>query len=149
MTEFVMDWVRGTWGREVLRRRIERLEDMQRRSIELLKTLKETNIAQSRTILEIEERNGVLEAAVKAWEDASARIDPNAKCPVCGDMKGHLTHIAKVDRHTGACTDVICQNNCETCGNKFISAEPVAGRERAAQLYQPDIAPKIILPENK
>jgi hypothetical protein len=142
MTELAMNWVRGIWGREVLRRRIERLEDLLKRATNLLKDLRATNVAQGIAVLDLETKNKALLEAVTAWEEASKRIDPNAKCPLCGGTKGHLLHIPVIEN--GTCTDVVCQNNCEVCGNKFISSEAVAGRERAIQAYQPDVAPRTI-----
>lgn len=148
MTELAISWIRGIWGREVLRRKVEQLEERYNRIRKFTDTLIETNRRQGQQLVEIEEDNKRLTAALEAWEAANRRIDPNAKCPVCGATNGFLAHIPKFDPSTRACVDVICQNNCKECGAKFISAEPVAGRQLAAKLYQPDLTnvPRIIPP---
>ena len=138
MTELALNWFRGIWGREVLRRKVEQMEARYDRIRGLIETLRETNTRQGIEIMQLEQDNARMTVALKGWEDANKRIDPNAKCPVCGAMNGFLAHVPKFDPVTKLCIDILCQNNCRECGAKFISAEPVAGRREAAALYQHD-----------
>lgn len=134
MTELVLGWARATWGREALRRRLDRLEDLLSKATKLLRAYQETNRVQAETVTRLEAENAQLLTAVKAFEQEANRIDPNAKCPNCGDRNGFLTHAKTVDPKTKAVIDVLPVNNCKTCGVQFHSGEPVAGRELASQL---------------
>jgi hypothetical protein len=143
MTTLAMGWIRGIWGREVLRRKVETLETRYAVARRVMDGLVETNRAQGETVKRLEETNQRLTAAVTAWEDANKRIDPNAKCPVCGATDGKLDHLVK--QLDGQITQVVCRNNCNVCGAHFLSGPPVAG-ELAKQLYQPDLQ-RTMLPE--
>ncbi len=143
MTELVMGWAREIWGREALRRRTERLEELLPRARKLFHGFQETNKVQAETIVRLEAENVQLREAVKAWEDTTKRIDPNAKCPVCGATDGFLTHVKRVDQKTQAVTDVVPVNNCKTCGVQFYSGDPVAGRDLALQLVYAGSAAEI------
>jgi hypothetical protein len=143
MTTLAMGWIRGIWGREVLRRKVETLETRYAVARRVMDGLVETNRAQGETVKRLEETNQRLTAAVTAWEDANKRIDPNAKCPVCGATDGKLDHLVK--QIDGQITQVVCRNNCNVCGAHFLSGPPVAG-ELAKQLYQPDLQ-RTMLPE--
>jgi hypothetical protein len=146
MTELALGWIRGIWGREVLRRKVEQLEARYERARRVMDGLVETNRVQGARLVATEAENQRLTAIVTAWEDANKRIDPNAKCPVCGATDGYLDHAVKLS-DSGTVTKVVCRNNCNVCGAHFLSGEPVAG-ELAKQLYQPDVSglvPKRIL----
>jgi hypothetical protein len=143
MTTLALNWVRGIWGREVLRRKVEQLEARYERARKVMDGLIETNRVQGETVKRLEETNTRLTAAVAAWEDANKRIDPNAKCPVCGATDGKLDHLVK--QVEGKITQVVCRNNCNVCGAHFLSGPPVAG-DLATQLYQPDLH-RQMLPE--
>jgi hypothetical protein len=144
-TEFwPLAFVRGIWGREALRRRIESLEGNLGLAKRLLASFQESNKSLSIDVTRLEGENRQLTELVKKWEEANKRIDPNAQCPVCGGRDGHLETIHKMEGT--AVAQVVCRNICHICGNKFISAEPVAGAQFAAQAYQPDIYPVTILP---
>lgn len=149
MTELVMGWAKGIWGREALRRKIERLDNLLPRLRAMLKKMAEANQSaaeanrvQGAEVMRLETENKALLDSLKAYEDAERFVDPDAKCPFCGARDGFLVHIPAFDPHTKACIDVVVQNNCNVCKGKFQSAEPVAGRDLAAQLYQPDVAVK-------
>jgi hypothetical protein len=141
MTELAINWFRGIWGREVLRRKVEQLEERYARARKVLDGLVATNKTQGDAVVRLEQENIRLTAIVKAWEDANKRIDPNAKCPVCGATDGKLDHLIKqVD---GTITQVVCRNNCNVCGAHFLSGPPVAG-DLAKQLYQPNLATTVL-----
>lgn len=143
MTEAAISWARGIWGREVLRRKVEQLEARYAAARRVMDGLVATNRVQGDAVTRLEQENTRLTAIVKAWEDANKRIDPNAKCPVCGATDGFLDHLTKMVN--GKVTQVVCRNNCKVCGAHFLSGEPVAG-DLARQLYQPNLQ-GTVLPE--
>lgn len=135
-----LQWLRGIWGREVLRRRIQRLESRYAIVKQLLQAqaarmtaITDANARLSESVTQLETQNTEYVRLLQQWEESEKRIDPNAKCTVCGDRNGHLEteYFKKAD---GA-QQVRCVNICHTCGNRFISADPVAGAERALELY--------------
>ena len=133
--------IRGFWGSEMLRQRVVRMErfgvsaramfESMKRTIALLQQANKQLVEQ---VAQYEAENRDLTAAVKAYQEATRKINPNAKCPGCGDENGHLTHAVK---QTGSSFQVRVVNNCKTCGLRFVSAPPVAGEELVGQLYQP------------
>jgi hypothetical protein len=145
MTELAIGWIRGIWGREVLRRKVDQLEARYERARRVMDGLVETNRVQGARLVATEAENQRLTAIVAAWEDANRFIDPNAKCPLCGATDGFLDHLIKQDAITGAVTQVVVRNNCNRCKAPFISGPPVAG-ELAKQLYQPNLQ-RSMLPE--
>lgn len=132
----LLNWFQGMWGREELRERVGLLERTLKTAREMVRSVSstsdqviESNRQLGKRVTELEEQNRDLTATVQRYADNLRKIDPNAKCPCCGGTQGHLTHVARG-------SEVRCVNNCEICGFTFISGEPIAGAQLAAQLYQ-------------
>ena len=135
-----MQAIRSIWGRAVIERKLSAFEKFcatARLKIDSLKRtiteIQDQNERYAKQILALEGENRDLKQAVESYAAATRRIDPNAKCPSCGAMKGHLQTVVK---RSGETFQVRPMNHCDECGFTFVSGPPVAGEELANQLYQ-------------
>jgi FtsZ-binding cell division protein ZapB len=137
-----VSWITGRTTQLALEGRVSRLEQLTKHARNIFNSLKQSNAVLlennrllSEQVTQLEADNRELKTAVQAWQEFNRKIDPNAKCPACGACRGHLqTIVAK--------GQVRCVNHCEECGFSFLSAEPIAGAQRAFELWQ---APKDLL----